>query len=126
MARRTEKQTEALIEKQMKLLDISYEEAKELVQYDDDVDRGKIKDNLTPEQKKVIRQVTRADSNPTKAKRTVKRERKVDEDKKHLIDLLAASLDGVENLSVKNEAEIAFTYKESEYVVKLTKHRKKD
>ena len=126
MARRTEKQTEALIEKQMKLLDISYEEAKELVQYDDDVDRGKIKDNLTPEQKKVIRQVTRADSNPTKAKRTVKRERKVDEDKKHLIDLLAASLDGVENLSVKNEAEIAFTYNESDYVVKLTKHRKKD
>lgn len=126
MARRTEKQTEALIEKQMKLLDISYEEAKELVQYDDDVDRGKIKDNLTPEQKKVIRQVTRADSNPTKARKTVKRERKVDEDKKHLIDLLAASLDGVENLSVKNEAEIAFTYNESEYVVKLTKHRKKD
>ena len=56
-------------------------------------------------------------------KKTVK-ERKVDEEKKHLINILVTSLNGeVSNISVKNEAEISFICNENSYTIKLVKHR---
>lgn len=53
------------------------------------------------------------------------RERKVDEDKKELIMYLEEELHlfGASIKSVKNESEIAFSYKGEEYSVKLIKHR---
>lgn len=61
------------------------------------------------------------------AKKPVKRERKVDEDKKYLINLLLSSLYGTESIikNVKNESEFSFEFGENEYSVKLVKHRPK-
>lgn len=130
--RRTEKEYEALIEKHMRTLKCTREEAIDLIKCDDEIDSGNTElFALTPEQKKIVRQVTKADRKPEK-KRTVNRERKIDEDKKHIFDILKVTLEGfqlndeIENLTFKNEAEISFTYNENAYTVKLTKHRKKD
>lgn len=131
MARRTEKEYEALIQKHMATLKCSREEAIDLIECDDEIDKGNTElFALTAEQKKIVRAVTKADKNPN-AKRTVKRERKIDEDKKHIFDILRIPLEGyqlngeIENLTCKNEAEISFTYNGNEYTVKLTKHRPK-
>lgn len=131
MARRTEKEYEALIQKHMATLKCTREEAIDLIECDDEIDKGNTElFALTAEQKKIVRAVTKADKNPN-AKRTVKRERKIDEDKKHIFDILRIPLEGyqlngeIENLTCKNEAEISFTYNGNEYTVKLTKHRPK-
>ena len=131
MARRTEKEYEALIQKHMATLKCTREEAIDLIECDDEIDRGnKELFALTDEQKKIIRSVTKADKNPT-VKRTVKREHKVDEDKKHIFDILRIAFEGyelngeIEGLTCKNEAEISFNYGGSDYTVKLTKHRPK-
>jgi hypothetical protein len=131
MARRTEKEYEALIQKHMATLKCSREEAIDLIECDDEIDKGNTDlFALTAEQKKIVRAVTKADKNPN-AKRTVKRERKIDDDKKHIFDILRIPLEGyqlngeIENLTCKNEAEISFTYNGNEYTVKLTKHRPK-
>lgn len=58
-----------------------------------------------------------------KGKRKV--ERKPDEDKRYLIDLLYKACGDLEGVVLKNvEREIGFTYNGSEYSVVLTKHRK--
>lgn len=53
------------------------------------------------------------------------RERKVDEVKKDLMDLFEVTLKlaEIEILSVKNESEISFKYKDQDFSVKLIKHR---
>ena len=72
----------------------------------------------------MVRTLTKADKDPLK-KRTVKRERKVNENKKILIEKIAQALAETENLSVKTETEISFTYNGKSYSVKLTEHREK-
>lgn len=131
MARRTEKEYEALIRKHMAALQCSREEAIDMIACDDEIDRGNTDlFALTAEQKKIVRQVTKADRNPD-VKRTVKRERKVDESKAHVFDILRIPLEGfalngeIQNLTCKNEVEISFTYDGADYTVKLTKHRAK-
>lgn len=53
-----------------------------------------------------------------------KRERKVDETKKSLFEIVTHALDGVvENGTMKNEVEYSFDYKGERYTFKLTKHR---
>ena len=52
------------------------------------------------------------------------RERKVDENKKSLIEYLEKALAMIVPIdSVKNESEIAFTFKNEKYTIKLIKHR---
>ena len=53
------------------------------------------------------------------------RERKVDEVKKDLMDLFEVTLKlaEIEILSVKNESEISFKYKDQDFSIKLIKHR---
>ena len=127
MARRTPEQTEALIQKHMKTLHCTREEAIDVIKCDDEIDGGNTElFALTADQKKMVRNLTKADRNPN-AKREVKRERKIDDDKLTVFNVLKEALEGaeIENLSCKNEAEISFTYNGAEYTVKLTKHRAK-
>lgn len=57
-------------------------------------------------------------------KAETKRERKVDETKKLLFEIVTHALDGVvENGTMKNEVEYSFDYKGERYTFKLTKHR---
>lgn len=60
----------------------------------------------------------------SKPKNKTIKERKVDETKKHLFEIIIASLENeVENGSLKNEVEYSFDFGEDRYTLKLTKHR---
>ena len=60
----------------------------------------------------------------SKPKNKTPRERKVDEVKKYLFEVVVSALEGeVENGSMKNEVEYSFDYKSERYTFKLTKHR---
>lgn len=126
MARRTAEQYEALIQKHMKSLKCTREEAIDIIACDDEIDGGnKELFALTDEQKKLVRRITKADKKPEKVKKPSTRERKVNENKKVLIEKIAEALAETENLSVKTETEISFTYNGKSYSVKLTEHREK-
>lgn len=117
--------TEKEIEKQMKANHCTREEALEILQWDYEIDHGNTENGaLTKEQKALVRKITKADKDPAK-KRSVKKERKVNENKKALIEKIAQALTETENLSVKTETEISFTYNGKSYSVKLTEHREK-
>ena len=117
--------SEKEIEKQMKANHCTRQEALEILQWDYEIDHGNTENGaLTKEQKAMVRTLTKADKDPLK-KRTVKRERKVNENKKILIEKIAQALAETENLSVKTETEISITYNGKSYSVKLTEHREK-
>lgn len=55
---------------------------------------------------------------------SIPKERKVDESKKSLFEIVTHALNGVvENGTMKNEVEYSFDYKGERYTFKLTKHR---
>lgn len=63
-----------------------------------------------------------------KPRKTAKKERKVDTTKKRLLmdcKVLLKGL-GAENLGVKTETEITFTFENEEYSLKLIRHHKKE
>ena len=116
----TKAQKEKEIEKYMKSLQISREEAEQLFEDDNS-------DEVLPEvaemEKKVKSMPRRYEGGE---KKKVVRERKIDIDKKELIELIVQTIqEKVEVKSVKTETEIEFSYKGESYTLKLTKHRKK-
>ncbi len=62
-----------------------------------------------------------------KPRKTAKKERKVDVTKKHLLDCCKVLLEGMQAkiISMKTETEITFMFDDSEYTLKLVKHRLK-
>ena len=107
------------IEKNMKALEISRDEAIEMWLDDNDYIENEEAEKLT-EKAKVIKRYETSD----KPRKKVKKERKVDEEKKYLINILVKALgDEVCNISVKNEAEISFICNENSYTIKLVQHR---
>ena len=61
-----------------------------------------------------------------KPRKKAERERKVDEDKKKLLELCKNAIDDyVFSLVTKTETEISFEYNGEKYTLKLTKHRQK-
>lgn len=125
--RRTDAEYRAEVERQMKINHCTWDEAVDIVEWDDAIDGGdKELGAPTAEQKKVLRTVLKADRDPT-AKKATTRERKIDDDKLTIFTLIQQSLidPDISDLTCKNEAEISFSYKGSEYTVKLTKHRPK-
>lgn len=114
------------IVKAMKSLDLTREEAIEMLQDDEDIERGESKDfDLTPEQQKVAKEMTKTGTRKTGEK--VKRERKPNEDKRYLIQelhLMLSENQEVENENVTNiERQIDFEYNGVKYSVTLTAHR---
>lgn len=59
-------------------------------------------------------------------KRTTTRERKVDNDKKYLLDLLVKQfeLEKISITNIKTETELSFNFRGNQYTFKLTKHKK--
>ena len=117
------------IQRQMVANHCDREEAIDILAWDYAIDHGDTeKGAMTAEQKKMIRSLTKADKDPD-AKRTVKRERKIDEDKRFIHDCMRIIFEGmelngkIEGLACKNESEISFRYGDADYTVKLTKHR---
>ena len=117
----TNKEREEKIALYMKKLDISREEAIELIEDDENDYIGEEGEEMTEKAK----EVKRYEKSTKERKKTVK-ERKVDKEKKHLIEILAEAITHsapTENISIKNEAEISFSYGENSYTIKLVKHR---
>lgn len=117
---------EERIEKLMKNLDISREEALQVLEDDKKIDKGEKLFNLTKEQEKASKQ---ARSTGTKAPTAFKfetRQRKADNDKQALICLVEEVLKtNAENVEVTNkEREILFTYNDKKYKIVLSAPRK--
>lgn len=114
--------TEKQIEKMMKSLDISREEAIEIIRDDEAIDKGEKLFELSAEQKKAVKKAT---GTGTKKRTEVKRERKVDETKKELINAVRVLIEGLGGNTepLANETDLHFTFKGDSYSVKLTKHR---
>ena len=112
----------------MKSLNISREEAIELIKEDKEVDRmtsaKQWESDLTAEQKKNSKQA-RASGKTTIGQKVV-REPKVDNEKRELITLLAETLQGkANNIEVENPQKIiTFTYKNSKFKIDLSAPRK--
>ena len=109
----------------MKSLDISREDAIELLQFDEDVDKNKVKDNLTIEQKKAVKKYTKVSKAVNAYGKTVTRTRKADDDKRYLINALAESLAQLEiNHDVTNiEREINLIYNDRKFKIVLSAPR---
>ena len=120
---RNPKLDEAHVRDLMKKLDLTREEAVRLIN-DDEND---ITTELTPEQAKVEKEMRQADRKKETAPR--KRERKIDQDKRYLIDameeMLVYSDVQAENVVVTNpEREITFDFKGEKYQLTLVRKRK--
>ena len=111
---------DAEIEKSMKLLDISKEEAIEMWLDDNDYTENEVVEELTAKAK-TVKRYEKAD----KPRKATTKERKVDEEKKRLLDLCRVPIEGAGGIvtNVKNEAEFSFTFGDNCYTVKLVKHR---
>ena len=109
------------IQKNMKVLGISREEAEQLWEDDQNDFIGEEGEEMTRKAKEVKR-YEKGDKLRAKAKK----ERKVDENKKLILDKLHKALETfVKITNVKTETEISFVYNDEEYTLKLTKHRPK-
>ena len=114
---------ESEIQKMMKNLDLSREEAIQLLQDDED----DVSVDLTAEQKKVVKEMSQGDRKKETTAR--KRERKADEDKRHLINLLEIAIghnpDVTDFEMINPEREVTFKYKNTLYRFTLMKPREK-
>lgn len=114
------------IQSLMKKLDISEAEAREILAYDEDVDKGKKTEfDLTPEQEKSTRKYRQAERKQT-AYNFTKRERKPDLEKRQIIEEIAGFLsekDGFDVSIIKKEREISLIVGSNDYSITLIKHR---
>lgn len=108
----------------MKNLGITESEAIEVLKADRQIDKGEKLFELTAEQSKASKQARIVPRTPT-AYNFTKRERKADNDKRELIDLLVESLTPrVNNLDVVNaERELTFIYNDRKFKIVLSAPR---
>lgn len=116
---------EAKIQKVMKTCELTREEAIAMLKEDEEVDKMSVKEaqaDLTDEQKKAVKSATKVGS---KKRTAVKRERKIDEVKKKIINCIRVLLEGMGAVvqPLTNETDLHFTYSGESYSIKLIKHR---
>lgn len=121
---------EKSIQHTMKALGIDRAEAIELMKYDAEVDHMKqseVENDLTTEQKKVVKSMKNSDTKTKTAYKFTKRERKKDEVKAGLISDMAEFLtEKVDKLTVTNaEREITFEVGGEHFTITLVKNRAK-
>lgn len=114
---------ERLAKQNMQLLQISYEEAYQLVLDD-------LSDEMLPEQKelteKAKQNLPRHYETSTKERKKAEKVRKVDTVKKDLLNLVLDALqDTVKITSILNELAADFEYNGQSYTIKITRHRPK-
>lgn len=109
-----------MVEKLMKNLGISREEALQVLADDKAIDKGEKLFELSAEQKQAVKQATRADSKPRQTQ--TKREPKADKDKAEIMkvidDALCDLVDNVENRT--NDRELVFTYNGKKFKIVLS------
>lgn len=112
-----------------RVLNITEDEAREVQQTDKRIDRGEKLFELPPELEAGAKKVRRADR---KKVENVKREKKVDNDKRELIQYLESSLEDahhrdmdLDDITITNpEREMEFTYNGIKYRLTLMRPRK--
>lgn len=113
----------------MKLLDISEEEAMELINADKAIDKGEKLFELSAEQKKVEKKMKNAQRAVDAYGKTRTRERKENPQKRMIIQLLAETLRNCgecSNINVENiEKIITFSIGEDNFKIDLIKSRNK-
>lgn len=108
---------EELIQNHMRILGISREEAIQLIEDDKRIDRGEKLFELPPELEKGAKKA-RCVASADRKKSTAKREKKVDDDKRHLINHFT---EGLENVNILNpEREFEFFYNGKKYKLVLS------
>ena len=114
---------DAELEKAMRILKISKDEAIQMWLDDNDYTINPVVEELTEKTRKNIKRYEQGD----KKRKTSTRERKVDDEKKSFLAgfRIFAEGKGAVVTSIKNEAEFSFIFGENEYTVKLVKHRPK-
>lgn len=114
------------IEKLMEKLDLTEDEAKQLILDDKAIDKGEKLFELSQEGKQVEKQMRQADRAVNAYGKEVKRERKADDDKAFLLNtLFSAVLPHCDTYEVSNaEREFLFTYNGKKYKVVLSAPRK--
>lgn len=109
------------------LLKCTTEEAIDVLEQDEKIDKGEsVYFDMTKEQAKVaIKQAQKGIGHGAR-ETPIKRERKVDNIKKQLLDGCKSSIEtaGGTVTAEKTETEITFDYNGETYTLKLTKHRK--
>jgi hypothetical protein len=112
------------VETIMAKLNCSYAEAVQVLKDDDAIDHGEKLFELPEELKAGAKKARQADRKPTVYNFT-KRERKADNTKRELIDLLVESLTPrVNNLNVVNaERELTFVYNDRKFKIVLSAPR---
>ena len=115
------------IEHLMKTLEISADEAKQLLADDAKIDKGEKLFELSTDQKKVEKKMRQADRKPTVYK-LEKRERKPNEDKQALISIFASTLNSLADLETveitNKERQIDFKWNGTRYRIVLSAPRK--
>ena len=112
---------EKQIKEYMEKLKISKEEAEQLWKDDQEDYIGEEGEKMEENAKKL----RRYEKSSTDRKK-VERERKVDFEKKAILEECEKALKGmVEITGRKNEVELSFKWNDEDYTLKLTKHRKK-
>ena len=105
----------------MEKLKISREEAEQLWEDDQEDFIGEEGEQMTQKAKE-IKRYEKGD----KPKSKTKKERKIDETKKEILDILHKALEPLVKITNrKTETEISFVYNDENYTLKLTKHRSK-
>lgn len=114
---------DAEIDKLMDALDISLAEACETWLADND----KVENEEQNALDKTAKGKRRYEKSGDARKKSTK-ERKVDENKRFLLEIMQKALENetnAVNFTVKTETELSFAYENEQYTVKLTKHRPK-
>ena len=114
---------DAEIDKLMDALDISLAEACETWLADND----KVENEEQNALDKTAKSKRRYEKSGDARKKSTK-ERKVDENKRFLLEIMQRALENetnAVNFTVKTETELSFAYENEQYTVKLTKHRPK-
>lgn len=109
------------VEKLMELLECSEEQAKEIIAYDQEVDKMTVtqcESDLLKEQKAVTKQYRQGDRKPTVYNFST-RERKADNDKGKLIEMLASAI----NLVTEQEPTITNAERQIDFVYNGRKFR---
>ena len=123
------KSEEEQIQKLMKNLELTYEEAIEVFESDKAIEKGQKLFELSEEQKKIAKEMT-ITTGKTKVdaygKKTT-RERKVNNDKMEIIEILQKALaeSGADELQTANaEREFSFVFKDTKYKIVMSVPRK--
>ena len=123
-------ETEKLIAKHMNLLKISRDEAIQLIEDDERIDKGEKLFSLTPEQEKASKKARSAGRKPKTTVYkfdTTKRKKPENKNKSDLISVITGALTehGAENLELINpEREFTFTMDGTKYKIVLSLPRK--